>query len=187
MARTESTPYAILGLLSIQPMSGYDMRKELQQTLLYFWKESNGQIYPTLKRLTAQALVSRVHGRSKNRRERQIYTLTAEGRQRLREWLAQAPGAQPARSEFLMKVFLGHSAPAGACLEHIRRHRTEQQELLATFLIFRDSVRKEHASSSHRKYWAALIEHGIRIRRAEIDWCNLALRMLASTAKSNKS
>ena len=168
-------------------MSGYDMRKELQQTLFYFWKESSGQIYPTLKRLTAQGLVARVHDRSKNRRERQIYTLTAEGRQRLREWLAQAPAAQPARSEFLMKLFLGHSAPAGACLEHIRRHRTEQQELLATFLILRDSVRKEHASSSHRKYWAALIEHGIRIRRAEIAWCDLALRMLASTAKSNKS
>jgi PadR family transcriptional regulator, regulatory protein AphA len=187
MARTESTPYAILGLLSIQPMSGYDMRKELQQSLLYFWKESNGQIYPTLKRLTAQGLVARVHARGKNRRERQMHTLTAEGRRRLREWLAQPPGAQPVRSEFLMKLFLGHSAPAGACLEHIRRYRTEQKELLETFLIFRDSVRKEHASSPHLKYWAALIEHGIRIRRAEIEWCNLALRMLAATAKSNKS
>ena len=168
-------------------MSGYDMRKELQQSLIYFWQESNGQIYPTLKRLTAQGLIARVPERERNRRERQVYTLTAEGRRRLRDWLAQAPKAQPVRNEFLMKLFLGHSAPAGACLEHIRRYRAEQEQLLAMFLIFRDSVRKEHASSPHLKYWAALMEHGIRIRRAEIDWCNLALRMLSSTAKSKQT
>ena len=187
MARRESTPYAILGLLSIQPMSGYDMRKELQQTLNYFWKESNGQIYPGLKRLAAQGLIARVHDRRKNRRERQVYTLTAQGRLRLRNWLAQPPGAQPVRSELLMKLFLGHSAPAGACLEHIRRYRTEQESLLAMFLVIRDSVRKEHRSSPHLRYWAALIEHGIRIRGAEIEWCHLALRMLGSTANSRKT
>src|ERR1035441_9620557 len=48
------TAYVLLGLLSIEPnQSGYDLRKAIESSVGYFWGESYGQIYPTLKRLAA--------------------------------------------------------------------------------------------------------------------------------------
>jgi len=54
------TAYTILGMLSIEPnlsASGYEIRKAIESTVGYFWGESFGQIYPTLKRLAAEGLI----------------------------------------------------------------------------------------------------------------------------------
>jgi PadR family transcriptional regulator AphA len=53
------TEFAILGLLASGPRSGYDIRKEVQDTLSHFWNESIGHIYPMLRRLHGKGLVSR--------------------------------------------------------------------------------------------------------------------------------
>ena len=54
-----STDYAILGMLTLRPMSGYDIRATIGESIAYFWTESYGQIYPTLKRLTKEKLLTR--------------------------------------------------------------------------------------------------------------------------------
>src|SRR5712692_7370073 len=99
-----TTPYAILGLLSIEPMSGYDIRRNLEESLSYFWSESYGQIYPTLKRLEAARLIAPVKRTAPATRRRRLYTLTPLGRTRLATWLAEPPTPQPPRDEFLLKM-----------------------------------------------------------------------------------
>ena len=46
-----TTEEALLGLLSLKPMSGYEIKQMIEGSIGYFWRESFGQIYPTLKRL----------------------------------------------------------------------------------------------------------------------------------------
>ncbi|MGH9601902.1 MAG: PadR family transcriptional regulator, partial [Terriglobales bacterium] len=48
---TNTTRFALLGLLSLGPQSGYDLKKRMEQSIAHFWSESYGQIYPTLRRL----------------------------------------------------------------------------------------------------------------------------------------
>ena len=62
-----ATPDALLGLLSMAPMSGYDMRTVISQSIGHFWSESFGQIYPALKRLTAEGFVEKKTERQKGR------------------------------------------------------------------------------------------------------------------------
>jgi len=185
--RKSSTEFAILGLLTVEPMSGYDLRKHFSESLVYFWNESYGQIYPTLKRLAKDGFIAPVVARKAEIRERRLYTLTPAGRAHLREWLGRPPQQQPICNEFLLKLFLGRSAPTGATVGHIRRFRTEQEELLAMFFIIRDSVRVEHAKSPNLTFWMLGITHGINIRRAEIDWCNEALRVLEPHSPQSKT
>ena len=59
MSRQSKTELAVLGALSVQPMSGYAVRAAITETLGHFWSESFGQIYPTLARLESDALVVR--------------------------------------------------------------------------------------------------------------------------------
>ena len=58
----QSTDFALLGLLSIEPMSGYDIRQNFQESLNFFWNESYGQIYPALKRLLARGFITAAPG-----------------------------------------------------------------------------------------------------------------------------
>ena len=57
--KDKKSKYAILGMLSIEPMSGYDIKKEIEESISNFWTESYGQIYPVLKSLVAEKLVTK--------------------------------------------------------------------------------------------------------------------------------
>jgi len=59
MARTNTTQYAILGLLSHQPQSGYDLKKTIDGSIGFFWNENYGHLYPILRRLEKAGLVAR--------------------------------------------------------------------------------------------------------------------------------
>ncbi len=51
MARQNTSKYAVLGMLSIGPMSGYDIKKLIGETVGHVWSESYGQVYPALREL----------------------------------------------------------------------------------------------------------------------------------------
>lgn len=57
--RTSQSRFALLGLLNLGPMSGYDLKQLIGWSIGHFWREGYGQIYPTLKDLEAEGLVRR--------------------------------------------------------------------------------------------------------------------------------
>ena len=59
MARGNRTTHAILGFLTWGPMSGYEIRKRVEESIGNFWSVSFGQIYPELRRLEAEGLFRR--------------------------------------------------------------------------------------------------------------------------------
>lgn len=67
MKRLNQSQYALLGLLSMGPMSGYDMKQLSEWSVGHFWREGYGQIYPSLKRLTEVGLVKRKTERNAGR------------------------------------------------------------------------------------------------------------------------
>ena len=58
MSTHSQTQTAVLGALSIQPMTGYAVRENIQNVLGHFWSESFGQIYPTLPNSSGMGLSS---------------------------------------------------------------------------------------------------------------------------------
>jgi hypothetical protein len=60
MAKDNTTKYILLGLLSHEPMSGYDMKKRIDTTISKFWSVGYGQIYPTLNDLEEEGLIKKV-------------------------------------------------------------------------------------------------------------------------------
>src|SRR5277367_6833605 len=112
MDENGTTANALLGLLSIKPMSGYDVRQLIPESIGHFWRESYGQIYPALKRLAAAGLVTRRTERQKGRPDRNVYSLTAAGRKQLRDWLGTPAAQAVPRDELLLKLFFGaHAKP----------------------------------------------------------------------------
>ncbi len=179
--KRNQTAYVILGMLSIGPhKSGYDIRKAVESSVSYFWRESYGQIYPTLKRLAAEGLIIPCPSTSKGRPERQEYSLSAKGRTCLREWLAAPHRIQPPRSEFLLKLFFGRSASPQVCLQHIRQFQEDSRRLLATLLEIEKQVRAHNPGNPHLPFWLLTLSFGIALTRAAIAWSEPALANLTA-------
>jgi PadR family transcriptional regulator, regulatory protein AphA len=72
--RTSSSMEVLLGLLTIAPMSGYDLGQLIRDSIHHFWNESFGQIYPNLKQLAAGGFITgkieKQKGRSTRSRKR---------------------------------------------------------------------------------------------------------------------
>ena len=80
---------AILGIISLEPVSGYDIRKIFRETPMGHFSTSPGAIYPALKRLEKSGLIKGQIERKIILRPKRTYTLTFKGRKTLKEMLAQ--------------------------------------------------------------------------------------------------
>ncbi|GAB3148690.1 PadR family transcriptional regulator [Micromonospora sonneratiae] len=91
---------AILGLLQESPMHGYELRKELATKLGAIRAAiSYGSLYPTLRRLQSAGCIAEASETPADaeevpaltsRRGRIVYKITAEGKERFAELIAQA-------------------------------------------------------------------------------------------------
>jgi len=183
MVERQDSKYAILGMLSLRPMSGYDIRKTVQESIRFFWSESYGQIYPALKRLEAQKLVERARGAQKGRAGRQVYALTRTGRRELQEWLTRKPQMQPFRNELLLKLFFGRLVPREACQEHLRHFRQRQDDFLRTYRQVEGWLHTEHERHPDLPFWLMTLTYGVHQARALRDWCDETLAALEKSGK----
>jgi PadR family transcriptional regulator AphA len=180
MSSLSPTSYAILGGLSIQPdLSGYDMRKGIQNSIGYFWAESYGQIYPALKRLASEALLA-PSSSSNGRRGRQTYVITDKGRTALRQWLALPFHNEPPRNEFLLKLFFGHEAAPGVATAHLRDLNNRNRRMLDILTKIEASVPSQQLANPHLPYWMLTLGLGKALTCAALEWGENALTALTT-------
>jgi PadR family transcriptional regulator AphA len=126
MKQTAVTP-VVLGLLSLGPRSGYDIKTVVDRSTRFFWAASYGQIYPELRRLEEQGLVEGEDAPN-GRRGRRVYKLTEAGRKALQDWLLGPETTIEYRDESLLRLFFGDALPREQALQLLegRKHGHEQ-------------------------------------------------------------
>ncbi|HWW97823.1 MAG TPA: PadR family transcriptional regulator [Edaphobacter sp.] len=173
-----ATPNALLGLLSLGPMSGYDIRQLIPRSIGYFWSESYGQIYPGLKRLAAAGLVEKETKRQKGKPDRYVYSLTAEGRARLKDWLKLPAADVVPRSELLLKLFFGAHVSPSVNREHVTAFLETQEKALKTYAAVAKALRREEANDPQLPYWLMTVSFGRHRSAALVTWCKETLKEL---------
>jgi PadR family transcriptional regulator, regulatory protein AphA len=99
-----SLPHVLLGLLSAQPRTGYDLARAIREDVEPVWRAEFSQIYPALARLRREgSVVLRVLGPRRGP-HRNLYRVTAAGRRELRRWLLEPPPAPRSRDDGLARV-----------------------------------------------------------------------------------
>ncbi len=173
MARSSQTDMAVLGALSIQPMSGYALREAIRDVLGHFWSESFGQIYPTLKALEQEGLVARA---GTARAGGSTFTVTDTGLQRLRELLTEPVREVPPRNGLLLRLFFGRALGPAACRELIAGARADAVARLAEFdRLLADNDAEGEPDSP---YIRMTILAGRHSAEAAIGWADTCLAML---------
>lgn len=135
-----TTSEAILGLLSITPMSGYDLAHAAERSVGRFWPISKSQVYAELARLEPLGLVQGTEVAQDRRPDKRLFHLTEPGEAALDAWLESADVAAPRfRLPFLLKVFLGHRTSPQRTAELLQEVRAgalaEAQELEALLAV----------------------------------------------------
>jgi DNA-binding PadR family transcriptional regulator len=105
---------AILGLLAIRPMTGYDLSRSYRRALQQIWYAPLGQVYPTLRKMKRDGLLRVSIKVQRHRPNRKVYALTTQGRRLLVSWLSQPAALPRMHHEFIHKLFLlGNIASSG--------------------------------------------------------------------------
>ena len=179
MSLKTTTAEALLGMLSLGAMSGYELRQTIESSIGNFWSESYGQIYPTLKRLENDGFIAVTEG---ERAGSKVYTLTESGQARLREWLGVMPKPQVERNELLLKLFFGNLQPVKQVREQIAERRRIEEVDLDRYDAIQRNLLKEHARNPALPFWLMTVRYGVAQTKALIGWCNETLAILDELA-----
>jgi len=178
--------YAMLGMLSIRPMSGYDIKKAVEGSINYFWTESYGQIYPMLKTLVAERLVTKTVRKQAGKPDRHVYALTDRGRQELHAWLASRVLPTVERNELLLKLFFGEESSIIVNVKHVEEYRKLQTERHEAIRAIEKIIRSQHPESVDAPYWLMTVNYGKKITKARIDWCDETVARLNRMMRANQ-
>ncbi len=130
-----TTSYAVLGLLSVRSWTTYELAKQVQRSLNWFWPRAERKLYDEPKQLAAQGWAVATERFTGKRRSRE-YAITDEGREALRSWLAEPAAPRTSEFEGMVKVFFADSgdlAALRATLAEIAAEAEERARSLGSF------------------------------------------------------
>ena len=104
MPRRTTPSYAILGLLALQPWTTYELAKQVQRSLNWFWPQAERKLYDEPKNLVADGLAT-ARSETTGKRPRTVYDITPGGREELARWLGDEPMPRSGNFEAMLKVF----------------------------------------------------------------------------------
>ena len=178
MANEKKIDCVILGLLSHEELTGYEIKKRMDTTLKYFWGASYGSIYPALNDLVNRGLATKRED-TESKRNKLIYTITNDGRNYLKEWLTLPVEKDELRYETLLKLFFGNEQGAEQAISHIEAFEKKIEKELPYLLNAEKILNKcLNDDTAHKYYWLT-VEFGIKTYRTYLEWCEEAKKILA--------
>jgi DNA-binding PadR family transcriptional regulator len=162
---------AILGLLKDQPMHGYQLSRELGESLGGFWRVSYGSLYPTLRRLERDKAVESVPGDAAGARRKNVYRITETGEKLFFELLQETPGDNSSEdTRFRVRLAFFRYLPPETRIRLLERRRAYLEDRLGTIDVLRAT--REQADD----YTLALMEHGRSATESDIAWLESLIR-----------
>lgn len=163
-----ATAYVILGMVSREPRSGYEIKALVDNTTRFFWAASYGQIYPELKRLSEIGLVEGIDA-STGDRKRTRYAITADGRAELKDWLRKPPQTAEMREEGLLKLFFSGALKPAEAVETLRSMRRARLELAETLRSI--EPKPEAVEKLDDPFPLIVLRAGIEFNEWFAEWC----------------
>ena len=126
-----SLRFALLGLLAVEPASGYDLKRAINRSTYFIWNATGPQIYNTLHKLREEGYITSESRAQKGKPDKHIHTITASGRAALKDFMSEPIRTSETRDEVLLRIFFGNFASKSiirreleAYLDRIRNERS---------------------------------------------------------------
>jgi len=156
--------FPILGFLMESEMTGYDLKRRFRDPIGFFYRASDGSLYPALKKLAHDSMVT-MRAERRGRRARKVYAITTKGREHFLRVLREP--AQPifVYDEAQVKIYFAHHDPEAA-LRHIERER----RFAGAWGAFLEGLLEDMKARGASPFRTSMVEigHGIATLKAEL-------------------
>jgi len=177
--------YALLGLLAREPLSGYDLARQLKHPVGFFWPARHSQIYPELAALEAAGLVTHEVVEQPDRPDKKVYAITEQGQTVVREWVTSPMDVPSVRDELVLRTYCLWLAEPDKLRALFQEHAARHAAQLAEYEGYEHECR-EHAPEALHDTWSPLfakyatLRRGISYEREYLEWCNWVLSCITA-------
>ncbi len=170
--------YAILGFLSWQPLTGYDLKKLMGKSTPYYWSGNNNQIYTSLVQLHKDGLVTNEVQHQERYPSRKIYTITDKGTEALKDWLLAPPELPLLRNPFLVQLAWADQLDPEQLVRLLKQY---EEGVRMQLLTLREEKRRKDwinpgRTERERRLWEEISEYHIRFYENELSWIESMLK-----------
>jgi len=170
-----SLKHAILVLLETEPSSGYNLLKQFNEGLGYFWNAKHQQIYQQLKVLSEHRLISHTLEEQTGKPDKKVYKITDLGIEALKDWLLSPINPGKVNDALLIKIYGGHLTSDENLIEELDRHIEMHEKTLSKLLNIEKTYHTlQTEKQDEYKLPFLTLRRGIIGERAWLDWANEA-------------
>jgi len=178
-----SLKYTLLGFLSYGPMTGYELKKHIDNSTQFFWHARLSQIYPTLKRLDEDGWTESEVMPQEGKPDKKFYAITEKGRAALLAWLDEFPGEiAPNKQPDLLRIFFAGALEKESILTHLRHQLSLRRAQLKKFqtetAAYIENVIEETGLEHEGVLWELTRQFGEEHERMYITWLKQAIQIV---------
>jgi len=163
----------ILGFLVEKPMTGYDIKQMMENSVSYFFDASYGAIYPALKRMEKDKLIEKEVVQQEGKPNKNLYVITLEGKKAFQAYMDSPLNPTLIRSDLLMRIFFGRHTNPNKIMEWLNTEKEKAQAQLDNLSL----VDKKYPDMERHKKITLL--YGIDEAKFTLGWIERELRRLA--------
>ncbi|HYF84702.1 MAG TPA: PadR family transcriptional regulator [Clostridia bacterium] len=166
-----SIKYAILGLLSWRPSTGYDLKKIFEESSIMYWSGNNNQIYKTLIQLLDDGLATNEVLHQESTPSKKLYTITSKGAKALKEWVLSTPELPEFKKTFLVQLAWADQLDEKELDDLLSRYENEINiQLLMQQEKARRGINSPKRTTREAYLWDMISENIISSYKNELDW-----------------
>lgn len=177
MAKDRKIDLVILGLLSHEDLTGYDIKKQVDGVISFFWKGSFGSIYPALAEMEKGGLVKRKKSNNTSGREKIFYQITKDGKNALKTWLNDEKATNDLKYETLLKMYFGGVEDRNVTIRNIGIFEKQVKGDLKLLKLYKENLEKVLDQEDHVHYYLTVL-FGIETYEAYLRWCKNAMKIM---------
>jgi len=182
-----SLKHGLLGMLSLEPMSGYELDKEFKESLKYIWATKSSQIYNELINMEQKGWLSGERIVQDGKPNKRVYSITEKGKTELLDWLStpdtDVENALTGKSAFLLRVLLAGNTSKEQSLKLLHSFRKVCLSLQAAHGGIREAIARDAPEYDHAltTYWNLVALHGEMMNQTRLAWVEKAISIVADT------
>lgn len=166
-----SIKFAILGILSWKPATGYELKKIFEESTFMYWSGNNNQIYKALLQLQDDELVTSEVIHQDSSPSKKIYTITEEGLKELKKWIMSSPEAPEIKKAFLVQFAWSDILSDQELNELLTNYENEiKAQLVMQQEKSRRALHSPDRSPREGLIWELISENIISTYHNELNW-----------------
>ena len=166
-----SIDYAILGILSYKSLTGYDIKKIIQDSPFMYWSANNNQIYKSLVGLHEEGYVTSEVHYQEGSPSKKIYSITKDGLDELKKWVLSSPEPPEIKKTFLIQLAWADQLNAKELYDLLSNYENE----IRMQLLMQQEKKLRGVFSPGRTpreifLWDMIYDNIISSYKNELDW-----------------